>query len=135
MNRVDSSLCVSGFVKNPGHGTKLSPDVNVNEDTEGICVKKSVQKSFQTGQNTMDVDLYAIQNTADDTTGKQPNFGFSKLVLTNNTKSFNAFNCLNVRFYRFYFVLNRFTILKRMIILHTFDKIFIVPRNELFLDN
>ena len=91
MNRVNSSLCVTGFVKNPGHGTKLSPDVNVNEDTEEICVKKSVQKSFQTGQNTMDVDLYAIQNTADDTTGKQPNFGFSKLVLINNTKSFQCF--------------------------------------------
>ena len=39
----------------------------------------------------MDVDLYAIQNTADDTTGKQPNFGFSKLVLINNTKSFQCF--------------------------------------------
>ena len=109
--------------------------MNVNEDTEGICVKKSVQKSFQTGQNTVEVDLYAIQNTADDTTGKQPNFGFSKLVLTNNTKSFNAFSFLNVRFYRFYFVLHRFTILKWMMILHKFDKIFIVPRNDLFLDN
>ena len=135
MNRVNSSLCVTGFVKNPGHGTKLSPDVNVNEDTGIICVRKSVPNTFQTGQNTTDDNLGAIQNTVDDTTGKQPNFGFSKLVLINNTKSFNAFNFLNVRFYRFYFVLNRFTILKRMMILHKFDKIFIVPRNELFLDN
>ena len=102
MNRVNSSLCVTGFVKNPGHGTKLSPDVNVNEDTGIICVRKSVPNSFQTGQNTTDVDLCAIQNTTDDTTGKQPNFGFSKLVLINNTKSFNAFNFLNVRFYHFY---------------------------------
>ena len=90
MNRVNSSLCVTGFVRNPGHGTKLSPDMNVNEDTEGICVKNSVQKSFQTVQNTMDVDLYAIQNTADDTTGKQPNSGSSKITLTNN-KSFQCF--------------------------------------------
>ena len=38
----------------------------------------------------MDVDLCAIQNKVD-TTGKQPNFGFSKLVLINNTKSFQCF--------------------------------------------
>ena len=135
VNRVNSSLCVTGFVKNPGHGTKLSPDVNVNEDTGIICVRKSVPNSFQTGQNTTDVDLCAIQNTADDTTGKQPNFGFSKLVLINNTKSFQCFQFPQREVLSFLFVLNRFTILKRMIILHTFDKIFIVPRNKLFLDN
>ena len=32
---------ITGFVKNPGHGTKFSPDVNVNEDTEidNLCQK------------------------------------------------------------------------------------------------
>ena len=46
---------------------------------------------FHTGQNTTDDDLGAIQNMVDDTTGKQPNFGFSNTALTNNTKSFQCF--------------------------------------------
>ena len=123
---------ITGFVKNPGHGTKLSPDVNVNEDTGIICVRKSVPNTFQTGQNTTDDDLGAIQNTVDDTTGKQPNFGFSKLALINNTKSFQCFRFPQREVLSFYFVLNRLTILKRMNILLTLDKIYIVPRNELF---
>ena len=84
-------MCVTGFVKNPGHGTKLSPDVNVNEDTGIICVRKSVPNTFQTGQNTTDDDLGVIQTTVDDTTGKQPNVGFSKITLINSTKSFQCF--------------------------------------------
>ena len=128
-------MCVTGFVKNPGHGTQLSPDVNVNEDTEMICVRKSVPNTFQTGQNTTDDDLGVIQTTVDDTTGKQPNVGFSKIALINNTKSFQCFRFPQREVLSFYFVLNRLTILKRMTILHTLDKIFIVPRNELFLDS
>ena len=84
VNRVNSSLCVTGFVKNPGHGTKLSPDVNGNEDTEIICVRKSVANTFQTGQNTTDKDLGAIQATVGDTTGRQPNSGSPKITLANN---------------------------------------------------
>ena len=30
---------VTGFVDDPDHGTKFSPDVNGNEDTEVICVR------------------------------------------------------------------------------------------------
>ena len=82
---------ITGFVKNPGHGTKLSPDVNVNEDTGIICVRKSVPNTFQTGQNTTDDDLGAIQTTVGDTTGKQPSSGSSKNALTNNDKSFQCF--------------------------------------------
>ena len=125
---------ITGFVKNPGHETKLSPDANVNEDTGIICVRKSVPNTFQTGQNTTDDDLGAIQNTVDDTTGKQPNFGFSKLSLINNTKSFQCFRFPQREVLSFYFVLKRLTILKRNDNFHTLNKIFIVPRNELFLD-
>ena len=75
---------ITGFIKNPGHDTKFSPAANVNEDTETICVRKSVPNTFQTGQNTTDDDLGAIQTTVGDTTGKQPNSGSSKITLTNN---------------------------------------------------
>ena len=117
VNRVNSSLCVTGFVKNPGHGTKLSPDVNVNEDTGIICVRKSVPNTFQTGQNTTDDDLGAIQTTVGDTTGKQPNSGSSKTTLTND-KSFQCFRFPQREVLSFYFVLYSLTILKRMNIVH-----------------
>ena len=54
------------------------------EDTAIICFRKSVPNTFQTGQNTTDNDLGVIQTTVDDTTGKQPNCGSSKITLTNN---------------------------------------------------
>ena len=91
---------ITAFVKNPGHGTKFSPDVNGNEDTEIICVRKLVPNTFQTGQNTTEDDLDAIQTTVGDTTGKQPNSGSSKITLINN-KYFQCFRFPQRRFYRF----------------------------------
>ena len=90
VNRVNSSLCVTGFVKNPGHGTKFSPDVNANDDTETICVKNSVPNTFQTDQDITDDDLDATRTTVGNTTGKRPNSGTSKIKLTNN-KLFQCF--------------------------------------------
>ena len=90
MNRVNSSLCLTGFVKNPGHGTKFSPDVNANDDTETICVKNSVPNAFQTGQDTTDDGSGTTQTTVGNTTGKQPNSGTSKIKLTND-KLFQSF--------------------------------------------
>ena len=81
---------VTGFVNDPGHGTKFSPAANVNEDTETICVRKSVPNTFQAGQNTTDDDLDTIQTTVGDMTWKQPYSGSSKITLTTN-KTFNAF--------------------------------------------
>ena len=103
---------VTGFVENPGHGTKFSPDVNGNEDMEMICVRKSVPNTFQTGQNTTDKDLGAIQTTVGDTTGKQPNSGSSKITITNNNKSFQCFRLPQREVLSFYFLLNRLTILQ-----------------------
>ena len=122
---------ITGFVKNPGHCTKFSPDVNVNEDTEIICIRKSVPNTFQTGQNTTDDDSGAIQTTADDTTGKQPKSYSSKITSTNN-KSFQCFRFPQREVLSFYFVLYSLTILKRMDILYIVNTIYIVPRYELF---
>ena len=86
--------------------------MNGNEDTEMICVRKSVPNTFQTGQNKTDKDLGAIQTTVGDTTGKQPNSGSSKITLTNN-KSFQCFRFPQLEVLSFFiFVLHRFTILK-----------------------
>ena len=87
---------------------------------------------FQNGQNTTDDDLGAIQTTVGDTTGKQPSSGSSKNTLTNNDKSFQCFRSPQREVLSFYFVLYSVTILKRMNILHTLNKIYIVPRYELF---
>ena len=46
--------------------------------THGL-VRKSVPNTFQTGQNTTDDDLGAIQTTVDDTTGKQPTLVLPRL--------------------------------------------------------
>ena len=47
-------------------------------------VRKSVANTFQTGQNTTDKGLGAIQATVGDTTGRQPNSGSPKITLAHN---------------------------------------------------
>ena len=83
-----------------------------NEDTEMICVRKSVVNTFQTGQNTTDKDLGATQTMVGDTTGEQPTFGSPKITLANNNQSFQCFRLPQREVLSFYFLLNRFTILK-----------------------
>ena len=80
---------VTGFVSDPSHGTKYSPAANVNEDTEAICVRKSVPNTFRECQNTTDDDLDTIQITASVMTEKQPNSGSTKITINNN-KSFQC---------------------------------------------
>ena len=114
---------ITGFVKNPGHGTKFSPDVNDSENTETICVKNSVANTFRTGQTTttrvtLD-DLDTIQFTANDSTGKLPNSGPSKTTICNNNKSLHRLRIPQLEvFSLFISVLYNLTILTRMMILH-----------------
>ena len=100
---------VTGFVNDPGHGTKFSPDVNDSENTETICVKNSVTNTFRTGRTT------TTRVTLDDlvtNTGKLPNSGSSKTTLCGNNKALHRLRVPQLEvFYFFISVLYNLTIL------------------------